>query len=98
MGLNLNIKCSEAVLEKLKDKHNVSYVEIKQCFINIDGGFLEDRRDDHATRPITEWFIAETRKGRKLKICFVQVGTEIDIKTAFEPNAEEIRIYDKYAY
>jgi len=98
MGLNLNIKCSELVLEKLKTKHNVSYTEVNQCFINIDGGFLEDDRDDHATRPITEWFIAETNKERKLKICFVQVGTEIDIKTAYEPNAEEIRIYEKYAY
>ncbi len=98
MVLNLNINCSEAVLGKLTDKHNVSYLEIKQCFINIDGGFLEDSRDDHATRPITEWFIAETHKGRKLKICFVQVGTEINIKTAFEPNAEESRIYEKYAY
>ena len=98
MGLNLNIKCSEAVLLKLRDKHNVSYTEISQCFINIDGGFLEDSRDDHATRPLTEWFIAETHKGRKLKVCFVQVGTEIDVKTAFEPNDDEIRIYAKYAY
>lgn len=98
MSLNLNINCSDAVLEKLREKHNVSYTEVKQCFINKDGGLLEDIRDDHKTSPATEWFVAETHKGRKLKVCFVQVGAEIDVKTAYEPSDEEIRIYEAKAY
>jgi len=98
MSLDLHIKCSHAVLQKLQDKHNVSYLEVNQCFINRDGGFLEDPREDHKTKPATEWFIAETNKSRKLKVCFVQVGSEIDVKTAYEPNYEEISIYDANAY
>jgi uncharacterized DUF497 family protein len=98
MGLNLHINCSPGVLEKLRNKHHVSELEISQCFINRDGMLLEDLREDHKTDPTTEWFIAETHKGRKLKVCFVQVGTEIDIKTAYEPNDQEIRIYNEKAY
>lgn len=98
MSLDLHIKCSEAVLEKLRDKHGVSYTEVIQCFINRGGGFLEDLREDYKTNPVTEWFIAESHNGRKLKVCFVQVGTGIDVKTAYEPNSEEIRIYDAKAY
>ena len=98
MGLDLNINLSEAVAEKLRQKHSVTQMEVRQCFINRDGGLLEDTRDDHKTDPSTEWFIAETNKGRRLKICFVQVGSEIDVKTAYEPNDEEISIYDAKAY
>ena len=98
MSLDLHIKCSAIVLDKLRNKHNVSYTEVNQCFINRDGGFLEDPREDHKTNPVTEWFIAETNKGRKLKVCFVQIGTEIDVKTAFEPNSKEIAMYDEHGY
>lgn len=98
MGLDLQIDCSEAVLEKLRTKHNVTLTEVKQCFMNIDGGFLEDPREEHKTTPATEWFIAETHKERKLKVCFVQTGKVIDIKTAYPPDAEEIRIYNAKAY
>ena len=98
MVLDLNINLSEAVAEKLQQKHSVCQVEVRQCFINRDGGLLEDTRNDHKTDPVTEWFIAETNKGRRLKICFVQIGSEIDVKTAFEPNDEEVRIYDAKAY
>ena len=98
MSLNLNINCTASVLEKLRDKHNVSLLEVNQCFINRDGGLLEDTREDNKTTPLTEWFIAETHKGRKLKVCFIQIGTEITVKSAFEPNAEEIEMYNAEGY
>ena len=59
---------------------------------------LEDLRENHKTDPTTMWFIAETHKGRKLKVCFVQVATEINVKTAYEPNDQELRIYNEKAY
>jgi uncharacterized DUF497 family protein len=86
------------VRTKLRDRHKVTEREVSQCFINRTGGLLEDTREKHKTNPPTEWFIAETNHGRALKICFVQVGTAIHIKSAYPPNAEEVRIYNAHAY
>jgi uncharacterized DUF497 family protein len=97
------VKCqiSERVLDKLKHKHGVTYDEVQQCFENREHGFLEDTREEHQTDPPTQWFIAETNQCRKLKVAFVRRVirgvVRTDVRTAYEPNAEEIRIYDKYA-
>ena len=98
MALNIRIDCTAAMLEKLQLKHQVSLEEVKQCFLNRDGGLLEDEREDHKATPLTERFIAETDQGRKLKVCFVQVGVVITLKTAFVPNDAEVRIYNANAY
>ncbi len=97
-GVLIKFIYSPAVLEKLLTKHLVSSKEVEQCFINRDGGLLEDKRENHATTPLTRWFIAETNQCRLLKICFIPIGTKLHIKTAYEPNAEEIRIYKQHAY
>ena len=99
MAFNINI--SERISDKLAKKHKVTPEEINQCFANRAAGFLEDSREDHKTDPPTQWFIAPTNRGRLLKIVFVQLpakdGVKISLKTAYEPNATEIRIYDKFA-
>lgn len=96
----MRINISERVLKKLAEEHKVDPVEIRHCFENRDGRFLEDTRPEHQTIPPTHWFIAETNRRRKLKIVFInrQVlkGLQIDIRTAYDANSEEIRIYDKY--
>ena len=79
-------------------KHQVTEREVSQCFCNKSGGLLEDDREDHLTTPRTEWFISETNRGRLLKVCFVWMGNNVDIKTAYEPSEEEQRIYDSMAY
>jgi len=52
-------------------------------------------REEHRTNPPTHWFLAETCYGRLLKVVFVPDtnGKDIYIKTAYEPNETEIRIY-----
>lgn len=96
------MKCqiSERVLDKLKHRHNVTYDEVEQCFENRVGGFLEDTREAHQSNPPTQWFIAETNQCRKLKVAFmrrvIRGVVRIDVRTAYEPNPEEIRIYEKY--
>ncbi|NLC34895.1 MAG: hypothetical protein GX772_00330 [Alcaligenaceae bacterium] len=40
--------------------------------------------------------LSETDYGLRLKICFVPYATGLDIKTAYTPNDEEIRIHKKY--
>ncbi|ROT98690.1 ADP-ribosyl-(dinitrogen reductase) hydrolase [Marinobacter sp. R17] len=93
----MSIKCSSAVKQKLAQKHGVSLEEVQQCFANRDGHLLEDTREEHKTDPPTQWFIAETDFGRRLKVAFILKGGNILLKTAYEPNATEERIYKKFA-
>jgi hypothetical protein len=61
-------------------------------------GFLIDTREEHKTEPPTQWFISGTNKQRQLKVVFIRTSrTEIEIKTAYEPNPEEVMIYNKIA-
>lgn len=96
MALNLNI--SDAIADKLNEKHSVTKDEIEECFYNRIKGLLEDTREQHKTNPPTMWFIAETNEGRSLKVVFIElVNGTYEIKTAYEPNEDEVRIYEKYA-
>lgn len=92
----ISIVISQPVLNKLKNKHSVEKREIEQCFDNREGGFLMDDREDHRTDPPTLWFIARTNCNRLLKVVFINIDGKIHIKTAYEPNETEIRIYDRF--
>jgi uncharacterized DUF497 family protein len=96
----MNISISPAVLAKLAGKHGVAASEVQECFLNRDGGFLEDTREQHRSVPPTQWFIAATNESRMLKVVFMLRRTgrvaRCEIRTAYEPNAEEVRIYRKY--
>lgn len=61
------------------------------------GGLCDDTRAHHLTDPITKWFVAETDKGRTLKIMYVSTTSGVDLKSAYEATAEICRIYEKYA-
>lgn len=92
------LKCSSAVKRKLAEKHSVSLEEVQQCFANREGGLLEDTREDHKTDPPTQWFIAETDYGRRLKVVFMLKDGDIILKTAYLPNDLEESIYRRYAH
>lgn len=94
----LNINISETIIEKLIEKHSVTRSEIEECFYNRTKGLLEDTREQHRTRPPSMWFIAKTDEERLLKVVFIELhnGT-YEIKTAYEPNNNEAKIYEKYA-
>jgi uncharacterized DUF497 family protein len=95
------LSISPGVREKLATKHGVTPTEIEQCFANRDGGFLEDLREEHRTDPPTQWFISETNAGRVLKVVFIRRtdkdGVRLHLRTAYPPNDEEIRIYERHA-
>ncbi len=89
---------SSKVLQKLHTKHNVSELDIIQCFASREHCFLEDSRENHKTDPVTKWFVAETDFGIKLKVVFIlDDNLDIHIKTAYVANDNEKRIYAKYA-
>lgn len=87
---------SPNIREKLARKHNVCEEEIAQCFANRTGKYLQDTREDHASDPPTLWFISETDYARKLKIVFISRDGNVYLRTAFEPNEIELRIYEKH--
>lgn len=73
--------------------------EVIECFSNRDGSFLEDTREVHKTNPKTQWFIAETNRGKKLKIVFIQFPDgSVRIKSAYPPNTVELYIYTQKAH
>jgi hypothetical protein len=91
------LKISPKVAAKLAAKTPpVTRQEIEQCFANRNGNYLVDPREEHASDPPTRWFIAETDFGRLLKVVFIPLEREIVIRTAYDPNEEERRIYKKY--
>lgn len=93
-----NLIVTDAIKTKLKARHKVELREVEQCFDNKLGRLLTDTRALHKTNPPTLWFIAETNKGRALKIVYIQIEMEIHLKTAYEPNEEEKKIYRLHGY
>lgn len=91
-----NLKISDAVAKKIKDKHQVDWLEVEQCFLNRVGKLLEDKRAQHKTNPPTLWFLAKTNKGRILKSVYIQTCMVIDLRSAFEPNAAELTLFATY--
>ncbi len=93
------LSISRNVRQKLANKKPpVAEEEIEQCFANRTANYLEDVREDHKSDPPTQWFIAETDFGRTLKIAFIQKGDDMIIRTAYDPNREELRIYKKFTH
>jgi uncharacterized DUF497 family protein len=96
--MSFNLYFSDAVIRKIELKHLVTRQEINECFYNRAKGLLEDNREQHKTEPATMWFIAETDAGRLLKVVFMERSNKAyEIKTAYEPNTKEVKIYEEYA-
>lgn len=95
---------SPQIRKKLAEKHQVSEDEIRQCFINMDGNYLRDIREDHQTDPPTWWFVSETNRRRQLKVVFIArkvetpdgQQTRIDIKSAFPPSLEDLECWERH--
>lgn len=89
----LNLIVSPAIREKLLVKHSVKVGEVAECFFNREGPLLEDDDEDHRTDPPSYWFIAETNRGRRLKVVFVAKDGNTYLKTAYNANGKSEAIY-----
>lgn len=99
MGIISTMKAliiTDATRAKLTKKHFVDEKEIRQCFVNRTGPLLIDERENHATTPPTLWFLARTNSRRLLKVVYIQTGPNIEIRTCYEPNEVEIKIYTRH--
>ena len=93
-----HLRVSQRIATKLNNKHHVAVQEVWECFMNRTAGFLEDTRLAHKTEPPTLWFIAETDSERLLKVVFIERDDGLyELKTAYEPNSNEVKLYEKYA-
>lgn len=91
------IKIDPSVQEKLKSRHGVTFSDVVECFATREKSLLEDTRTANRTNPPTLWFISDTFMGVILKVVFIQDGEDSVVKTAYAPNDEELRIYNKFA-
>jgi len=94
--VKMRLVITERVLDKLAKKHNVTRAEVAQCFANKVGKLLDDDREEHKTNPPTHWFIAETDAGRELKVIFVIEDSVVFLKSAFDPDETERRMYAEF--
>lgn len=92
-----NLITSQAILDKLLDKHQVDRREVEQCFANKCGTFLRDDREDHRSDPPTLWFVAPTNRGRLLKVVFIYRDGKVFLRTAYEADEAARKIYDAKA-
>ncbi|MGE0526564.1 MAG: ADP-ribosyl-(dinitrogen reductase) hydrolase [Bdellovibrionales bacterium] len=85
------------ILEKLRNKHGVSADEVEQAFLNRTEKLAKEVRERHQGDEPRWWFISTTDVGRELKVVFVQDedGKTPVIITAFEPNDDEVKLYEK---
>jgi len=88
---------STKVKSKLFEKHAVTENEIRECFLNRERTALRDEREDHQSDPPTLWIIAKTDYLRELKLVFMVTDKGVILKTAYEPNQQEIQIYKSKA-
>jgi len=93
----VSIIISKRTKTKLLEKHNVTEKEVTECFYNRDRTALKDPREEHQTDPPTLWIIAETNHCRSLKLIFMVSEGNVILKSAFEPNQNEIDMYDKFS-
>ena len=91
-----NLIVSAGVLAKLRDKHDVTMLEVEHCFENLCGMYLEDTREDHQSDPCTLWFVAPTNQDRILKVIFIFLDGNVHIKSAFDAERDAIAIYDAH--
>ena len=84
---------SPQIRVKLENKHGVQEAEVRECFLNHEGIYATDTREDHATDPPTLWFIGQTHKGRCLKIIFVYRNENLYLKSAYDADDNSKRIY-----
>jgi len=66
-------------------------------FLNMDRTPLKDVREDHDSDPPTLWMISETNHRRRLKVIFIVSEGNPHVKSAYEPEPEAERIWEKKA-
>lgn len=89
----MDIFISSQTKAKLLKKHGVTEKEVIECLHNRDREALIDDREDHKTDPPTVWIISMTNHLRKLKLVFMVKDGRVVVKSAYEPNPEEVWIY-----
>ena len=85
------------ILDKLKNKHGVSAVEVEQAFLNRTGSLAKETRPQNQGTEDRRWFISTTDEGRELKVVFfIDVDENAPVViTAYEPNDDEVNLYEK---
>ena len=87
---------SPNIAAKLSAKHDVGPKDVHECLANRCSPEIEETRGLHATDPPTMWFIARNNKRRILKVVLVHRHGHVFIKTAYEPNEDELNLFRQH--
>ena len=93
----MDLVISARIESKLSEKHPpVTVLEVEEAFFLFDGKMILDTREQHKTYPPSLWFLSETMDGRLLKLVIMIFKEEQKavLKTAYEPDQEEIEQYE----
>ncbi len=96
--MHLRLIIGKAILKKCNDRHQVSEAEIREALSRYNGIELEDTREWNKSTPGTKWFLGRTGNGRLLKLVYIPYeddGVAI-LRTCYEPNPIEIRIFRNF--
>jgi uncharacterized DUF497 family protein len=93
----MTLIASQKVQAKLLAKHRVTMEEVCEALSDRPDYVVIDDREDHASDPPTYWFIAETNRGRRLKIVYIARGDDIFLRTAYPPDKVEIDLFTDMA-
>ena len=80
------------------DHGAVSEKEVRECFANHCGGYCYDKRPQHLDgkgNP-SPWFVAETNRGRTLKIMFVREGADTFLKSAYPATVAVQQLFKRH--
>jgi hypothetical protein len=93
----MELLITDRVRDKIETGHRVGFLEAEEAFFNSDiGEYLLDDRTAHQTKPPTYWTLSFTTEGRLLKLVvkFDWQENVAWLRTAYEPNKEEIELYE----
>ncbi len=83
---------SPGTKKKLRNEYNITTEEVKECFLNREKGFLIDINKKYGY-PIFR-FIAETNRGRRLKVIFILASGIYKLKVVRPVEKREKNTYE----
>jgi len=92
----MRLVATEAVKAKLWDERELDFGEVLEAWESCSGPWLIDDRERNRTQPPTVWELAWTDLGRLLKLVVIphrKKGIAV-LRTAFEPDEDEVKLYE----
>ena len=92
----MRLVATDAVKSKLWDERDLSFEEVLEAWESCSGPWFIDDRARNRSNPPTVWALPCTDLGRLLKLVVIphrEKGISV-LRTAFEPDEDEVKLYE----